>query len=71
CFVAGVNRVGEDGNKIQYVGESSVIDPLGEIIYQKNNEEDIFTYTLKKEKLTEVRNQFPFWRDADVFSINE
>ena len=71
CFVAGVNRVGEDGNRIQYVGESSVIDPLGEIIYQKNNEEDIFTYTLQKEKLSDVRNQFPFWRDADKFSINE
>lgn len=71
CFVAGVNRVGEDGNKIQYVGESSVIDPLGEIIYQKNIDEDIFTYTLQKEKLSDVRNQFPFWRDADIFSINE
>lgn len=70
CFVVGVNRTGEDGNKIFYNGESSIIDPLGEIIYQ-GNEEDIFTYTLKKEKITETRNQFPFWRDADIFSINE
>ncbi|HSN09052.1 MAG TPA: nitrilase family protein, partial [Hanamia sp.] len=31
CFVAGVNRVGEDGNKIQYNGGSTIIDPLGEI----------------------------------------
>jgi predicted amidohydrolase len=71
CFVIGVNRVGDDGNKIFYNGESSIIDPLGEIIYHKNKVEDIFTYTLQKEKVTEIRNQFPFWRDADSFLINE
>jgi predicted amidohydrolase len=71
CFVIGVNRVGEDGNKIFYNGDSAIIDPLGEIIYHKNKVEDIFTYTLQKEKLIEIRNQFPFWRDADSFLINE
>jgi omega-amidase len=71
CFVAGVNRVGEDGNQILYGGESSLIDPLGEIIYQKNNEEDIFTYTFEKEKVTETREKFPFWKDADLFVITE
>ena len=71
CFVIGVNRVGEDGEKIFYNGDSSIIDPLGEIIYQKSNDEDIFTYTLQKEKISETRSQFPFWRDADSFLINE
>lgn len=71
CFVIGVNRTGADGNKIIYNGDSSIIDPLGEIIYHKNITEDIFTYTLQKEKVTETRNQFPFWRDADQFIINE
>lgn len=71
CFVVGINRIGEDGNKIPYDGESSIIDPLGEIIYQKKSEEDIFTYTLQKEKISEVRDQFPFWQDADLFSIIE
>lgn len=69
CFVAGVNRVGEDGKNIYYNGESSLIDPLGEIIYQKKEQEDIFTYTLSKEKVTETRNTFPFWQDADEFTI--
>ncbi|HUZ57449.1 MAG TPA: amidohydrolase [Hanamia sp.] len=71
CFVIGVNRVGEDDNKIFYNGDGSIIDPLGEIIYQKNMDEDIFTCTLQKEKVSEVRNQFPFLRDADSFLINE
>jgi len=71
CFVIGVNRVGIDGNEIYYNGDSAIIDPLGEIIYHKNMVEDIFTCTLQKAKVTEIRNQFPFWRDADSFLINE
>ncbi len=69
CFVVGVNRTGEDGNKICYNGDSTIIDPLGEIIYQKNKVEDIFTITLEKEKVTETRSQFPFWKDADLFIL--
>ncbi|HUS03436.1 MAG TPA: amidohydrolase [Chitinophagaceae bacterium] len=69
CYVVGVNRVGDDGNNIHYSGESMIIDPLGEILYHKANEEDVFTYTLQKEKPDEVREKFPFWRDADSFEI--
>jgi predicted amidohydrolase len=71
CFVAGVNRIGEDGEQISYNGGSTIIDPLGEIIYEKNKEEDVFTYTLEKEKIIEARNHFPFWKDADHFLITE
>ena len=70
-FVVGVNRVGEDGDKISYNGGSTIIDPLGEIIYQKDEEEDILTYTLEKEKVTETRKHFPFWKDADGFIITD
>ncbi|MEO5682648.1 MAG: amidohydrolase [Chitinophagaceae bacterium] len=69
CYVIGVNRVGDDGNNIHYSGDSMVIDPLGEILYTKANEEDVFTIKLQKEKLEEVRHKFPFWKDADAFSI--
>ena len=70
CYVVGSNRVGNDGNGIYYSGDSMIIDPMGEILYQKENEEDIFTYLLKKEKLHEVREKYPFWKDADFFNIN-
>lgn len=70
CYVIGVNRVGEDWNGIIYSGDSMIIDSLGEILCQKTNDEDIFTYTLEKEKLNEVREKFPFWKDADTFIIN-
>lgn len=69
CYVIGVNRVGHDGNHIYHSGDSMVIDPLGELLYHKKDEEDIFTITIQKDKLEEVRNRFPFWRDADDFNI--
>jgi omega-amidase len=68
-YVIGVNRVGNDGNNIHHSGDSMIIDPLGTIIYHKAEEEDVLTYTLQKETLNEVRNKFPFWKDADGFAL--
>ncbi|MEP7374509.1 MAG: amidohydrolase [Chitinophagaceae bacterium] len=69
CYVVGVNRVGDDGNAIRYSGDSMIIDPLGEILYHKKEEEDIFTITLNKDHLQSVREKFPFWKDGDDFTI--
>jgi predicted amidohydrolase len=69
CYVVGVNRVGHDGNNIYHSGDSMVVDPMGEIIYAKAHEEDIFTVILNKEKLDDVRTKLPFWRDGDNFMI--
>lgn len=69
CYVVGVNRTGNDGNNIYHSGHSMIIDPLGEPLYEKANEEDIFTITLSKEKLEDVRTKLPFWKDADHFQI--
>jgi len=69
CYVIGVNRTGDDGNKIHYSGESMAIDATGEILYHKKDEEDIFTVTLDKSHLEKTRDKFPFWKDADGFKI--
>jgi omega-amidase len=69
CFVAGVNRVGSDGKGLLYAGESMILGPLGEPIKIFGAEEEIFSHTLNREKLEEVRLKFPFWRDADGFFI--
>jgi omega-amidase len=69
CFVVGVNRVGKD-NKNIYSGNSLVIDPLGQVLYHQADDEDVFTITLQKEEVNKVRMQFPFWKDADAFTIN-
>lgn len=70
CYVIGLNRVGHDGNNIYHSGNSMVIGPLGEVLYHKEQEEDVFTITLQKDILNEIRNKFPFWKDADQFIIN-
>lgn len=68
-YVIGANRAGEDGNNIHYSGDSMIVDPMGEILYQKTKTENIFTFRLSKEKLHEVREKFPFWKDADYFKL--
>lgn len=69
CYVAGVNRVGDDGNQIYHGGDSMIIDPLGEVLAHESRVEALITRTLTKERLEEVRSRFPFWKDADHFSI--
>jgi omega-amidase len=69
CYVVGVNRVGNDGNNIHYSGESMIVDPLGEVIYTKKDEEDIVTITLDQSHLNKIREKFPFWKDADQFRL--
>ena len=69
CYVVGVNRVGSDANSIYYSGNSLVIDPLGQVLYHMADEEDVNTLTLSKDKLDEVREKFPFWKDADGFNM--
>jgi omega-amidase len=69
CYVIGVNRVGEDANGISYSGDSMVVDPLGEVLYHKAQDEEVFTITLNQEHLSGIRNKIPFLKDADKFHI--
>ncbi|MDB5251626.1 MAG: amidohydrolase [Flaviaesturariibacter sp.] len=69
CYVIGVNRTGEDGNGIYHSGDSRVIDPLGEVLYEKAHDADVFTITLDRTHLATVREKLPFWKDADDFQL--
>lgn len=69
CYVVGVNRIGNDGNAIYHSGDSMVIDALGEHLYHKAHDEDVFTITLTKDSLQGIRSKLPFLKDADTFNI--
>ena len=69
AFVVGVNRVGLDGNNIAHSGNSMVVGPLGEVMYHCQDQESVFQITLNREELETTRSQFPFWKDADFFTI--
>ncbi len=69
CYVIGVNRVGSDGNNIYHSGDSMIVDPLGEVLYTRPDEEFVYTTTLEKKDLDEVRAKLPFLKDGDSFLI--
>ena len=65
CYVAGVNRVGDDpGNN--YCGGSRVIDPYGKIIAEcEDGREMEVTAEVDMEVLEAFRAKFPVLDDAD------
>jgi predicted amidohydrolase len=46
-----------------------IVDPMGDVLYTKKEEEDIFTMALDKTHLQTVREKLPFLKDADGFQI--
>jgi omega-amidase len=69
-FVAGVNRIGEDGNAHLYSGDSAIINPKGEDIFNGYDKEIISTTTLSLQELKEYRAKFPANLDSDKFDIH-
>mgnify|MGYP002397964011 CR=1 FL=1 len=70
AYVIGVNRVGMDGNQINYSGDSAVIDPKGDFISNiRPYVEGIDNINLDLESLQEFRKSFPVRLDADEFEV--
>ena len=62
AYVVGVNRVGTAG-RLDYTGDSVIIDPLGEQIKAPPGEEAVITGDVDVERVVEVRSDFPFMQD--------
>lgn len=69
CFVAGLNRVGTDGNGVHYSGDSAVIDFLGQPVIECADRECVVTTTLLAEELAAHRQRFPAMLDGDAFTL--
>ncbi|MGQ3904107.1 amidohydrolase [Mixta calida] len=68
AYVAGCNRVGEDGKALRYSGDSQIISPQGMILDRAEaHQPAILNATLSLETLNRYRDSFPAWRDADDF----
>jgi len=65
AYVVGVNRTGKDGNGVPHSGDSILVSPYGEIMVDAGSETGWCYHQLSAEKLTQYREQFPIWRDAD------
>lgn len=69
CYVIGVNRIGLDENDHEYVGHSQVIDELGNVILEANENSGVFIVELDKNKMLATRTKFNFLNDRDLFEI--
>ena len=68
-YCAGLNRVGTDGNNLDYGGDSAIIDFLGQPLIDLGAQEQVATATLSADALAAHRERFPAWMDADDFRL--
>ncbi len=64
-YVIGVNRVGEDGKGNAHSGDSTIVDPAGNILFQKADVSCVHTAVLSYERVKEFRETFAAWQEAD------
>ncbi len=69
AYVAGVNRVGEDGLGYVYNGDTAIVDFSGNLLYQAAQIEGVFTVSLSLDKLRAYREKLQFLADRDDFKI--
>ena len=72
CYVGGVNRIGEDGIRLRYAGDSMILDMKGYPVTATTTlpgENEILTAELSLSKLQSYRQNFPFWKDSDEFTL--
>lgn len=69
-YVIGVNRVGEDGKTTYHSGDTMLIHPHGNILFQKMDEEDVYTATINREEVIKTRKTYPFLEDRDLYTLN-
>lgn len=70
CYVLGVNRLGRDGNGIEYSGGSVLAGPRGNILASADGPgEEVITHRIDRDELEQFREKFPVWLDADNFNL--
>ena len=71
AYFIGVNRVGTDHNKINYIGETKVVNGKGRTVAELADKEEILETEIDMESLTAFRNYFTVHRDWDSFVIEK
>jgi predicted amidohydrolase len=62
AYVVGVNRVGTGGD-LDYVGDSAIIDPLGEVLASGAGGETVLFADIDTDHVASTRNHFRFLQD--------
>ena len=69
AFALGVNRVGRDGNGVDYAGDSVGYDFAGNPLNDAHGGDSVETVVLDMPSLLGYRESFPAHLDADVFEL--
>jgi omega-amidase len=71
AYTIGVNRIGLDGNKHYYSGESQIYNARGEKKVELIETDTIYNFTLDKSEVEHIRKELPFLKDIEKFQINQ
>jgi len=69
AYVVAVNRVGKDGNGMNHVGHSMVVDPMGKTVAFAADMETVLTAEVSKDLIEITRKNLPFLTERDKFEI--
>lgn len=69
AFVAGINRVGTEGN-LHFIGRSMIVDPRGHILYSLGEEQDMLIATIDLADVSKARRRALHWtgRRPELYS---
>lgn len=65
CFVASINRVGEEG-EVTFWGQSFVAGPFGQMLGRAGKEAEVLTVEIDLSKIEKQRQLWPFFRDRRI-----
>lgn len=69
CYVAALNRVGSDNLGLSYIGQSKLINLLGEELSNLSDLESVITHSVSYLELVQLRGKLPFLKDSNYRSF--
>ncbi|MCO5248088.1 MAG: amidohydrolase [Chitinophagales bacterium] len=69
CYVAGVNRIGLDGNQLYYNGQSAIYDFWGEQQIYTGDKQGLYVAKISQQELKNNRSHYSFLQDRDNFEL--
>lgn len=71
-YVIGVNAVGKTPLGKKICGNSKVISPFGDVIYEAFDKEEILNVIIDLDDVEKIRKEYPIWRDykEEMFNFN-
>lgn len=65
CFVASINRAGQEG-EISFWGHSFVAGPFGQMLKEAGSDEETLVAEIDLSKIEKQRQEWPFFRDRRI-----